>query len=106
MPPRQTSRRDSLLADLFESFRAKRASHCHKNRRELHGRDYSQCRGNQGHLSIICFMDTGTGAALVYRDAKREFIIPMPVIGHWLKKVWGEYVRWVKTSKIPRIPGL
>jgi sulfide:quinone oxidoreductase len=63
-------------------------------------------KGYQEHLSIICLMDTGNGAALVYRDGKRDFVIPLPVVGHWMKKGWGAYARWTKTGKIPRLPGL
>lgn len=60
----------------------------------------------QEHISILCVMDTGDGAAYVYRDSKKEFIIPMPVVGHWMKKGWGLYQKWTKTGKMPRIPGL
>jgi sulfide:quinone oxidoreductase len=63
-------------------------------------------KGYQEHLSIICLMDTGNGAALVYRDGKRDFVIPLPVVGHWMKKGWGAYARWTKTGKMPRLPGL
>jgi sulfide:quinone oxidoreductase len=51
-------------------------------------------------------MDTGNGAAYVYRDSKKAFVIPMPVVGHWIKKAWGTYQKWAKTGKIPRIPGM
>lgn len=57
-------------------------------------------------ISIICLMDTGNGAAFVFRNNKRSFVIPMPVFGHWIKKGWGLYNRLVKTGKIPRIPGV
>ncbi|HNW30310.1 MAG TPA: FAD-dependent oxidoreductase, partial [Spirochaetota bacterium] len=40
-------------------------------------------QGYRGHLNILCVMDSGDGANFVYRDAKREFIIPLPIIGHW-----------------------
>jgi sulfide:quinone oxidoreductase len=50
-------------------------------------------KGYARHLSILCIMDTGNGAALVYRDAKRNTVIPMPVVGHWLKQLWGAYAR-------------
>lgn len=60
----------------------------------------------QKHISILCVMDTGNGAAYVYRDSKKAFVIPMPVIGHWMKKAWGKYVKWSKTGKIPRLPGM
>lgn len=58
------------------------------------------------HLNILCVMDTGDGAAFVYRNEKGGKIIPMPVVGHWMKKGWGWYCRNSKLGKIPRIPGL
>jgi sulfide:quinone oxidoreductase len=51
-------------------------------------------------------MDTGNGAAFVYRDDKRAYAIPMPYIGHWLKKGWGWYAKMKALGYIPRIPGL
>ena len=57
-------------------------------------------------LHIICVMDSGDGAAFVVRNHKRDFIIPLPVIGHWLKKGWGFYYKNSKLKKMPRIPGL
>ncbi|WP_434580802.1 FAD-dependent oxidoreductase [Sulfurimonas sp. NW15] len=63
-------------------------------------------KGYHEHLNILCVMDTGDGAAFVYRDEKRAFMLPMPVIGHWLKKAWGLYCRNSKLGKIPRIPGM
>jgi len=62
--------------------------------------------GYRRHLSILCLMDTGNGAALVFRDATRQAVIPLPVVGHWMKRGWGLYARWTKTGKVPRIPGL
>jgi sulfide:quinone oxidoreductase len=58
------------------------------------------------HLNIICVMDSGDGAAFVYRDDKRGLMLPMPIVGHWLKKGWGWYCRNSKLNKIPRLPGL
>jgi sulfide:quinone oxidoreductase len=58
------------------------------------------------HLNILCVMDTGDGAAFVYRSDKRGVMIPMPIIGHWLKRGWGVYNRASKLNKIPRIPGM
>ncbi len=58
------------------------------------------------HLSILCVMDTGNGAAFVYRDNCRGVIIPLPIVGHWLKKAWGAYFKLSKLKKIPRIPGM
>ena len=62
--------------------------------------------GYDEHLNILCVMDTGDGASFVYRDNKRAFMIPMPIVGHWLKKGWGVYARYSKLGKIPRIPGM
>ena len=58
------------------------------------------------HLNILCVMDTGNGAAFVYRDNKGGKMIPLPVVGHWMKKGWGWYCRNSKLGKIPRIPGI
>jgi len=56
-------------------------------------------------MNLICMLDMGDSASLVYRDTKREFLVPMPFIGHWLKKGWGRYYRLSRLGKIPRIPG-
>jgi len=66
----------------------------------------SNFKGYDEHLNILCVMDTGDGAAFVYRDEKRAFMIPMPIVGHWLKKGWGSYCRYSKLGKIPRLPGM
>ncbi|BAF71033.1 NAD(P)/FAD-dependent oxidoreductase [Sulfurovum sp. NBC37-1] len=58
------------------------------------------------HLNILCVMDTGNGAAFVYRDNKGGKMIPMPIVGHWMKKGWGWYCRNSKLGKIPRLPGM
>ena len=58
------------------------------------------------HLNILCVMDTGNGAAFVYRSNKGGKMIPMPIVGHWMKKGWGWYCRNSKLGKIPRLPGL
>ena len=63
-------------------------------------------KGYHEHLNILCVMDSGDGAAFVYRDEKRAFMLPMPFIGHWLKKGWGVYCRYSKLGRIPRIPGM
>lgn len=57
-------------------------------------------------LHIICIMDTGDGAALVFRDSKKEIMIPLPIIGHWLKKAWGWYFKQTKMKRMFRIPGM
>ena len=58
------------------------------------------------HISILCVMDTGDGAAYIYCDAKKEVVIPLPIVGHWMKKGWGLYQKWTKTGKFPRLPGM
>jgi sulfide:quinone oxidoreductase len=74
----------------------------------IHERDNggTNFKGYHEHLNILCVMDSGDGAAFVYRDEKRAFMLPMPIIGHWLKKGWGWYCRNSKLGKIPRIPGM
>ena len=63
-------------------------------------------KGYQEHLNILCVMDTGDGAAFVFRNTKRAFVIPMPVVGHWMKKGWGTYSKLTKIGKFPRLPGM
>ena len=63
-------------------------------------------KGYQEHLNILCVMDTGNGAAFVFRNGTRAFMIPMPIVGHWMKKGWGVYSRLSKTGQFPRLPGL
>jgi len=58
------------------------------------------------HLNILCVMDTGNGAAFVYRDDNGGKMIPLPIIGHYLKKGWGWYCKNSKLGRIPRIPGM
>jgi sulfide:quinone oxidoreductase len=66
----------------------------------------SKRKGYQEHLNILCVMDTGNGAAFVFRNNSKAFMIPMPVVGHWMKKGWGIYARLSKTGKFPRLPGM
>jgi len=63
-------------------------------------------KGYQDDLNILCVMDTGDGAAFVFRNDKRSFIIPLPVVGHWMKKGWGVYSKLTKVGRFPRLPGL
>lgn len=63
-------------------------------------------KGYQHELNILCVMDTGDGAAFVFRDDKKSFLIPMPIIGHWMKKGWGTYSKLTKVGKFPRLPGM
>ncbi len=63
-------------------------------------------RSYMEHLNILCVMDTGNGAAFVYRSDKGGKMIPMPIVGHWMKKMWGWYCRYSKLGRIPRLPGM
>ena len=63
-------------------------------------------KGYQAHLNILCVMDMGNGAAFVYRDSKKEILIPMPIFGHWMKQAWGKYAKWSKLGIIGRLPGM
>jgi sulfide:quinone oxidoreductase len=58
------------------------------------------------HLNILCVMDSGDGAGFLLRDDKRQILVPLPIVGHWLKKGWGLYLKWTKLGYIPRIPGM
>ncbi len=55
------------------------------------------------HLNIMCLMDTGDGGAFAYRDNEKAILIPLPIIGHWMKKAWGVYYKLYKTGKIPKL---
>ena len=66
----------------------------------------SKLKGYQEHLNILCVMDTGNGAAFVFRNGTKAIMIPMPIIGHWIKNGWGIYSRLSKIGRFPRLPGL
>ncbi|MEI8186339.1 MAG: FAD-dependent oxidoreductase [Chlorobiaceae bacterium] len=61
-----------------------------------HARHKGAMKGYQKHLNILCVMDMGDGAGFVYKNSFREIFIPMPVVGHWLKKSWGHYYKLSK----------
>jgi sulfide:quinone oxidoreductase len=63
-------------------------------------------KGYKEHINILCVMDMGNGAGFVYRDSKKATLIPMPIIGHWMKIGWGWYYKMSKMRYIPRIPGM
>ncbi|ACG75248.1 FAD-dependent pyridine nucleotide-disulphide oxidoreductase [Anaeromyxobacter sp. K] len=64
------------------------------------------CASYLGHLAIVCLMDTGTGGALVYRDDRTERLVPLPVVGHWMKKAWGRYFKAERRGVVPRVLGM
>ena len=57
-------------------------------------------------VAIVCVMDMGNEAGFIYRDDKRAFFVPMPIVGHWVKRGWGRYFELSKLGKVPRIPGM
>lgn len=63
-------------------------------------------KGYAKHVNIMCMMDSGNGASFVYRNSKKTMMIPLPIIGHWIKRAWGVYFKLSKLNKIPRIPGM
>jgi sulfide:quinone oxidoreductase len=66
----------------------------------------SNFKGYHHHLNILCLMDTGHGAAYVFRNDKKAYQIPLPIIGHWMKRAWGVYAKLNKVSAFPRLPGM
>ncbi len=60
------------------------------------GRNKAPNESYLDHMGIICLMDSGNGAAFVHRNARRALLVPLPLVGHWLKKAWGYYYRWTK----------
>lgn len=58
------------------------------------------------HMNIICLMDDGKGGAMIFRSTKRSLFIPLPIIGHWMKKGWGWYYKNSKLKRFPRLPGM
>ena len=58
------------------------------------------------HMNIICLMDNGKNASLVYRSKTKELLIPLPIFGHFFKKAWGWYYKNSKLKRFPRIPGM
>jgi sulfide:quinone oxidoreductase len=57
-------------------------------------------------LHIVCVMDSGDGAAFIVRTAHKEIMIPLPIVGHWMKKGWGWYYKNSKKKRMFRIPGM
>jgi len=55
--------------------------------------------------NILCVMDTGNGAAFVFRNTKTSFIIPLPFFGHWMKRGWGTYAKVTKVGILRHFSG-
>lgn len=58
------------------------------------------------HLGITCLLDMGNGAAYIHRDSEKERMVPLPVVGHWMKQAWGVYYKASKLRQVPRLPGM
>ncbi len=58
------------------------------------------------HLGITCLLDMGNGGAYIHRDDRKEQMVPLPVVGHWMKKAWGAYYKASKRRQVPRLPGM
>jgi sulfide:quinone oxidoreductase len=43
---------------------------------------------------------------MVYLGRDRSVVIPLPIVGHWLKQAWGSDARLATLGRIPRLPGL
>lgn len=56
-------------------------------------------------MNLIFMLDMGDSASFVYRSQSVNLLLPMPIVGHWLKKGWGRYYRLSRLGKIPRLPG-
>jgi len=56
--------------------------------------------------NILCVMDTGNGAAFVFRNTKKSFILPMPIVGHWMKRCWGTYAKISKVGILRHFSGI
>ena len=56
-------------------------------------------------VCILCVMDMGNGAGFVYRDDKRALFIPMPIVGHWLKRAWGHVLPAAEAGQDPEAAG-
>jgi len=57
-------------------------------------------------LHIVCVMDSGDAAAFIIRTQNKEFMISLPVVGHWMKKAWGWYYKNTKKKRMFRLPGM
>ena len=57
-------------------------------------------------VGITCLLDMGNGAAYVFRDEQVERMIPLPVVGHWMKRGWGSYFSLSRRKLVPRLPGM
>jgi len=62
--------------------------------------------GGDGHPVLKVSDLPLSKVAFIKRAPDVEVIVPLPILGHWLKKFWGFYYINSKLRKIPRLPGL
>lgn len=62
-----------------------------------HINNNTERKGYQEHINILCVMDTGNAAAYVYRKGDKDFVIPLPIVGHWLKIAWGVHYKLTRS---------
>jgi sulfide:quinone oxidoreductase len=86
------------MAEVMGRVAAHNITHAHEGRNER--------ETYLDEVTLVCLMDVGSGANLVYRTSRREGIIGLPVVGHWAKRAWGWYSGATKLRRFPRIPGL
>ncbi|NPA32436.1 MAG: FAD-dependent oxidoreductase [Aquificae bacterium] len=68
------------------------------------GKKKGKLKSYKDHINILCLMDMGgRGAGLAYRDDKRALLIPIPILGHYIKKAWGVYYKLYKLRRVPKI---
>jgi len=82
------------------------ARNCAHNSAIAYGLKNGDKKGYREHLTILCLMDMGKAAGFVYRDESKAMMIPLPIVGHWLKIGWGWYYKFSKMGYIPRLPGM
>jgi hypothetical protein len=50
------------------------------------------------HKQITDFKILNNGAAFVFRNTNKSFIILMPFFGHWMKRGWGTCAKVTKVG--------
>ncbi|MEN8141417.1 MAG: FAD-dependent oxidoreductase [Thermodesulfobacteriota bacterium] len=55
------------------------------------------------HLWLGGLLDDGNGAGFLFKNKKILIVLPLPKLGHWLKKAWVSYWRRSRLNEIPRI---
>lgn len=58
------------------------------------------------HLWVGGLLDGGNGAGFVYKNDARTIILPLPILGHWLKKRFLGYWKNSRMGKTARIMNL